>query len=91
MTYKRGQQVLVNIDVNNPSGWGYMHTTNMTWIKAVVAGSSSTMHTVSCFVSHYPYNGWPKLQSGWECHCTFNISEVKPLEGDETGGIQSIK
>eukprot|EP00957_Ditylum_brightwellii_P195871 14923560-Ditylum_brightwellii.AAC.1 len=59
--YKRGQQVLVNIDVNNSSGWGYRHTTNMQWIKALVAG--------------------------WECHCTFNISKVKLLEGDEAGSI----
>ena len=91
MTYKRGQQVLVNIyiniDVNNPSGWGYRHTTSMQWIKAVVVSSSNTMHTVSCSVVQYPYTNWPKLQSGWESHHTFNFSEVKPLEGDEAGGI----
>ena len=33
------------------------------------------------------YNDWPKLQSGWEGDCTFNFSEVKPLEGDDAGGI----
>ena len=87
MMYKRGQQVLVNIDINNPYGWGYRHTTSMQWIKAVVVSSSNTMHTVSCCVLHYPYNDWPKLQSGWGCDRTFNFSEVKPLEGDEAGGI----
>eukprot|EP00957_Ditylum_brightwellii_P092933 7076418-Ditylum_brightwellii.AAC.1 len=75
------------MDIYNPSGCGYRHTTSMQWIKAVVASSSNTMHTVSCFVLHFPYNDWPKLQSGWGCNCTFNFSEVKGLEGDETGGI----
>ena len=87
MTYKRGQQVLVNIDINNPSGWGYRHTTIMQWIKVVVVSSINTMHTVSCFVLHYPYNNWPKLQSGREAHHTFNFSEVKPLEGNGAGCI----
>eukprot|EP00957_Ditylum_brightwellii_P086426 6575637-Ditylum_brightwellii.AAC.1 len=36
MAYTRGQQVLVNIDVNNPSGWDYRHTASMQWIKTVV-------------------------------------------------------
>eukprot|EP00957_Ditylum_brightwellii_P020864 1573554-Ditylum_brightwellii.AAC.1 len=88
MTYKRSQQVLVKIDANNLSGWYPTTTTNMQWIKAVVVASSDTMHTASCILLHYPYNNWPKFQSGWECHYTFNISKVKLLEGDEAGGIQ---
>eukprot|EP00957_Ditylum_brightwellii_P199703 15223603-Ditylum_brightwellii.AAC.1 len=87
MMYKKGQHFLVNIDVNNPSGWGYRHTTSIQWIKAVVVGSSNTMYIVSCILLHYPYNNCPKLQSGWKSHCTFNFSEVKPLEEDEAGGI----
>eukprot|EP00957_Ditylum_brightwellii_P209848 15363522-Ditylum_brightwellii.AAC.1 len=79
MTYKRGQKVLVNIDVNNLSGWGYRYTANMQLIKAVVVSSSITMHTVNCCVSHYPYNNWPMLQSGLEYDHTFSIYEVKPL------------
>eukprot|EP00957_Ditylum_brightwellii_P035825 2715837-Ditylum_brightwellii.AAC.1 len=59
----------------------------MQWIKAVVACSSDTMHAVSCLVLHHTYNNWPKLQSGWESHHTFNFSKVKPLEGDEVGDI----
>eukprot|EP00957_Ditylum_brightwellii_P126363 9633058-Ditylum_brightwellii.AAC.1 len=87
MMYKRGQQVLVKIDVNNPSGWGYRHTSSMQWIKVVVVCSSDTMHSVSCLVPCYPYNDWPKFQSGLKSHYTFNCSEVKPLEGDDAGGI----
>eukprot|EP00957_Ditylum_brightwellii_P062134 4715713-Ditylum_brightwellii.AAC.1 len=83
MMYNRDQQVLVNIDVNNPSGWYPTITTNMQWIRAVVVASSITMHIVICILLHYLYNNWPKLQSGWECHCNFHISEVKTLEGDE--------
>eukprot|EP00957_Ditylum_brightwellii_P172656 13142865-Ditylum_brightwellii.AAC.1 len=59
----------------------------MQWIKNVVVSSSNTMHTVSCFVLHYPCNNWPKLQPGWEAHRAFNFSEVKPLEEDEAGVI----
>eukprot|EP00957_Ditylum_brightwellii_P065373 4959377-Ditylum_brightwellii.AAC.1 len=87
MTYKRGQQVLVNIDINNPSGWHPTGTANIQWTKAVVVSSSITMLTVSCLVLHYPYSNWPKLQSGWESHCTFSFCEAKPLEGDKAGGI----
>eukprot|EP00957_Ditylum_brightwellii_P117794 8986584-Ditylum_brightwellii.AAC.1 len=83
MMYKRSQQVLVNIDFNNPSGWGYSHTASMQWIKAVVVSSSKTMHTVICILLHYLYSNWPKLQPGWESHCTFNFSKIKPIEGDE--------
>eukprot|EP00957_Ditylum_brightwellii_P125701 9581502-Ditylum_brightwellii.AAC.1 len=85
MPYRRGQQVLVNIDLNNPSGWDCRHTTSMQWIKTVVVISSNTKHIVNCCVSHYPYNNCPKLQSRWEAHRTFNFSEIKPLEGDEAG------
>eukprot|EP00957_Ditylum_brightwellii_P023612 1782045-Ditylum_brightwellii.AAC.1 len=52
MMHKRGQQVLVNIDVNNPSGWGYRHTTSMQQIKAVVVSSSNTMHTDGSLIIH---------------------------------------
>eukprot|EP00957_Ditylum_brightwellii_P057394 4351651-Ditylum_brightwellii.AAC.1 len=85
MMYKRGQQVLVKVDVNNPSGWHHTHTTNMQWIKAVVVCSSDAMHTVSSFILHYPYTHWPTLQSGWVCGCTFNFSKVKTLEGNDGG------
>eukprot|EP00957_Ditylum_brightwellii_P118632 9048543-Ditylum_brightwellii.AAC.1 len=64
MAYKRGQQVLVKIDDNNPSGWYSTCTTNMQWIKAIVVG--------------------------WGYDHAFNFTKVKPLEGDEPGGIQSI-
>eukprot|EP00957_Ditylum_brightwellii_P069265 5258321-Ditylum_brightwellii.AAC.1 len=39
------------------------------------------------FIVYYPYNAWPKLQSGWGFNCTFNFSEVKPLEGGGAGSI----
>eukprot|EP00957_Ditylum_brightwellii_P061201 4643825-Ditylum_brightwellii.AAC.1 len=87
MMYKRGQQGLVKIDGNNPSRWGYRHTTNMQYIKTVAASSSSnTLSTVSYFLLHYPYNNWPTLQSGWGCDSTYHFSEVKPHEADKAGG-----
>eukprot|EP00957_Ditylum_brightwellii_P191238 14561510-Ditylum_brightwellii.AAC.1 len=66
--------------------------------RSVYEAFKKSSHSNCIDVSEYKYmfckaldkklmNNWPKLQSGWECHPTFNFSEVKPLEGDEAGGI----
>eukprot|EP00957_Ditylum_brightwellii_P064508 4895588-Ditylum_brightwellii.AAC.1 len=59
----------------------------MQWIKAVVLNSFDTMHTVKCFVLHYPYNNWSTLTGNWQTSPCFDFADAKPHEGDVAGGI----
>eukprot|EP00957_Ditylum_brightwellii_P056134 4256133-Ditylum_brightwellii.AAC.1 len=87
MTFCKGQQALVKIDLNTLSWYTTNLVSNMQWILAIIAKVSDTNQTVTCIMSQHPYNKHPIVIGTWYNYHRLDFADVMPLEGDNAAGF----
>eukprot|EP00957_Ditylum_brightwellii_P193327 14719850-Ditylum_brightwellii.AAC.1 len=87
MTFCKGQQVLVKVELKTLSWYITNLASNMQWIPATVTKMSDTNQTVNCIVSHHPYNKHLIVIGTWHNYHCLDFANVMSLEGDKAAGF----